>query len=147
MRYSRLELVGFALLAGCSGQQSPDGAAGNVAGTSKVAVATPTEPTARIPVAASTAVTDGWIGRWVGVEGLVLQVAADGAPGRYRLHVAGMDSAGDYAGTADGDTIRFTRDGIDEVIRHTDGEATGLKWLAGKKDCLTIKASEGFCRD
>ena len=29
----------------------------------------------------------------------------------------------------------------------TDGDATGLKYLAGKKDCLTVEPGEGYCRD
>jgi hypothetical protein len=28
----------------------------------------------------------------------------------------------------------------------TNGDATGLKYLAGKTDCLTVKSGEGYCR-
>ena len=91
--------------------------------------------------------TDAWVGHWVGVEGLVLDIAKADAPGSYRLHIALLDGPEDHRGRADGAVIRFTRAGKEEVIRHTDGQATGLKYLAGKTDCLTIKAGEGFCRD
>lgn len=90
--------------------------------------------------------TDAWIGKWVGVEGLVLDIAKADLPGRYRLRVTLLDGTSDYAGRADGETIRFTRDGKEETIRATNGAGTGLKWLAEKKDCLVIKPGEGFCR-
>lgn len=91
--------------------------------------------------------TDAWIGKWVGVEGLALDIGPGAAPGRYRLNVSLLDGANDYEGTADGDVIRFTRDGAGETIRKASGAETGLKWLADKKDCLMIQAGEGFCRD
>ena len=80
-------------------------------------------------------------------KGLALDIARGDRPGTYRLHIALMDGANDYIGTADGDMIRFTRDGKAETIRHTSGADTGLKWLADKKDCLTIsraRASAGI---
>ena len=53
-----------------------------------------------------------------------------------------------YKGTGRGDHISFERNGKTETIRATDGDGTGMKWLAGKKDCLVItKESEGYCRD
>ena len=47
---------------------------------------------------------------------------------------------------ADG-AIEFERDGTKEVIRATNGAETGMKWLAGKKNCLTVRQGEGYCRD
>ncbi|MET0269892.1 MAG: hypothetical protein ABW173_05640 [Sphingomonas sp.] len=93
------------------------------------------------------AVTDGWIGRWVGVEGLVLAIARGDLPATYRLHIILMDGAEDHVGVAQGETIRFERDGEPQVIRHVTGDRTGLKWLADKRDCLVIRPGEGFCRD
>jgi hypothetical protein len=139
MRATVLIMAGYVLLGACGGEQAAEEVPGNA-----VAVATPTAPVAVTPIVAST---DAWIGKWVGVEGLALDVAAGDEPGTYRLHIALMDGAKDYAGTADGDVIRFTRDGKPETIRHTSGAETGLKWLAKKIDCLTIKPGEGFCRD
>jgi len=46
-----------------------------------------------------------------------------------------------------GDHVEFERDGIKESLRPTDGNTTGMKWLAGKADCLTVKTGEGYCRD
>jgi hypothetical protein len=43
--------------------------------------------------------------------------------------------------------VQFERAGRPEVLRHTDGEATGMKWLADKTNCLTINPGDGYCRD
>lgn len=99
------------------------------------------------PAAAPTLATDAWAGKWVGVEGLALDIAKTDTPGRYALKVALMDGSDDYQGHAEGDTIRFTRDGKEETIRQASGAETGLKWLADKKNCLVIQPGEGFCRD
>ena len=47
--------------------------------------------------------------------------------------------------TAEG--LRFMRNGVAETAVPSDGDATGLKYLAGKQDCLTVKPGEGYCRD
>lgn len=110
----------------------------------------PPEPdiaAANVAAAAAPLPTDAWIGKWVGVEGLALDIAPGPAAGQYALRVSLLDGTDDYVGTADGDTIRFTRDGRTETIRKAQGDETGLKYLAGKKDCLMIRQSEGFCRD
>lgn len=132
-------MAGCLLLAGCGGTP-----AGQKAPGSDIAGATPTDPATVPPIVVPT---DRWIGKWVGVEGLALDIAAGDRPGTYRLHIALMDGADDYAGVADGEVIRFTRDGTAETIRHVAGAETGLKWLDKKVDCLTIKPGEGFCRD
>ncbi|MFZ3483844.1 hypothetical protein [Sphingomonas sp. 3-13AW] len=112
-------------------------------------VETPT-PTPQRTTAANTVVTDGWIGRWRGVEGLNLVISADPAagPGHYTLEMQySLDDKGSFPGVADGEVIRFTRPDGPQILTATDGEATGLKWLADKKDCLTVKPGEGYCRD
>jgi len=91
--------------------------------------------------------TDGWVGKWIGVEGLVLDIQPAGERGRYVLSVTLLDGTKSYEGSADGDAIRFTRDGRPESIRAATGDQTGLKWLAGKQNCLMIQQGEGFCRD
>jgi hypothetical protein len=62
--------------------------------------------------------------------------------------VWGLDPAdkGIFPGSVTAEGLRFTRNGKDEVLVPSDGDATGLKWLAGKTDCLTVKAGEGYCR-
>lgn len=91
--------------------------------------------------------TDAWVGKWVGVEGLVLDIQPAGEHGRYVLSVTLLDGTNSYEGTADGDVIRFTRNGRPESVRAATGDETGLKWLAGKQNCLMIQQGEGFCRD
>ncbi len=79
---------------------------------------------------------------------MYLTIAGTGTPGRYRLDMQwDLDNAGTFDGTARGDTIVFERGGVRETLRPTDGEQTGLKYLAGKTRCLTVKPGEGYCRD
>lgn len=100
-----------------------------------------------VAAAAAPLPTDAWIGKWVGVEGLALDIAPGPDAGQYALRVTLLDGSDNYVGTADGDAIRFTRDGKAETIRKVGGDETGLKYLAGKKNCLMIQKGEGFCRD
>ncbi|MET4897195.1 hypothetical protein RN629_08490 [Sphingomonadaceae bacterium jetA1] len=89
-----------------------------------------------------------YVGRWIGVEGMVLDVKHSGTPGRYRLAMQwNLEDHGEFMGEAVGDTIVFEREGVRETLRPTDGDATELKWLADKKHCLTVKPGEGYCRD
>ena len=98
-------------------------------------------------VAAPKPVRD-YAGRWIGVEGMVLDIARAGAPGHYDLTMQwDLDNKGKFDGTINGRTITFVRNDVVETLRPTDGDATGLKYLAGKTDCLTVKSGEGYCRD
>lgn len=97
-------------------------------------------------------VTDQWVGRWIGVEGLFLDVSKDASkgPGHYRLHMRyGLDAnqIGTFEGQATAEGIRFNREGSPQRLRAGDGEATGMKWLMEKEDCLIVRAGEGYCRD
>jgi hypothetical protein len=91
--------------------------------------------------------TDAWIGKWLGVEGLVLDIQPAGEPGHYVLSVTLLDGTNSYDGVADGDMIRFIRNGRPESTRAATGAETGLKWLADKQNCLMIREGEGFCRE
>lgn len=87
-----------------------------------------------------------WLGEWIGPEGTYLKLQP--ADQFYSVEIANLDGAKTYKGTASGDTITFERNGKTETIRATDGDGTGMKWLAGKTNCLVVtKGSEGFCRD
>ena len=88
---------------------------------------------------------DAWLGTWTGPEGTSLAIEAkdDG----YQLTIRNLDGLRFFGGQRDGDAITFEREGKRETIRATDGKATGMKWLADKKNCLTVHASEGYCRD
>lgn len=97
---------------------------------------------------AEAIVSDGWLGRWTGVEGTYLIVSSGDAPGRYRLEMQyTLDDKASLDGTATADGIAFSRRDGAQLLRATDGKATGLKHLADKKDCLTVKPGEGYCRD
>jgi hypothetical protein len=101
---------------------------------------------ASAPAAAASAkpATDAWIGRWLGPEGTFLDIA--GGSGTYRVTVQNLDGPRTFDATASGLLIRFTRDGVNETIRAGSGADTGMKWLMDKKDCLVVKAGEGYCR-
>lgn len=98
------------------------------------------KPTSPVPVP-----TDAWLGRWSGPEGTYLQLAKDGD--KYVVEVQDLDGLKSFAGFPDGNRIRFVRDGKTEFLFEGNGRATGMKWLADKKDCLLTKAGEGWCRD
>lgn len=93
--------------------------------------------------------TNRFIGHWIGPEGLYLDIAADGGPysGRYALKMKyTLDDEGSFTGLAKLDTIVFERGGKHLSIRAGDGDETGMKWLAGKTDCLIVAPGEGYCR-
>lgn len=99
----------------------------------------------------ATPPTDKWVGKWVGVEGLNLTIAKDDSIGRghYLLTMQyGLDAddSGTFKGEAVEDGIAFTRPDGPQLLRAGDGEATRLKWLADKKDCLIVDTGEGYCR-
>jgi hypothetical protein len=85
------------------------------------------------------------MGRWNGPEGTFLLLG--GANGKYAVTIQNLDGPRTFQGSGTGDAIAFERDGKTETIRASDGAATGMKWLADKKDCVTIQAGEGYCRD
>lgn len=88
--------------------------------------------------------TDTWVGDWAGPEGTALSIA--GENGAYTVTIRNLDGPRSFKGTADGDTIRFERDGKPLALRAGNGEATGMKWLADKTDCLLVAPGEGWCR-
>ncbi len=72
--------------------------------------------------------------------------------GRYRLEMQwDLDHKGAFDADAVGEPaapgLVFTREGKEMTLRQTDGDATGLKYLAGKRNCLTVAPGEGYCRD
>jgi len=85
------------------------------------------------------------IDEWNGREGTYLEISKSGDS--YEIRIKDLDKVQTYRGTATGDGISFERNGKAETIRSGNGERTGRKWLADKKDCLVIRKSEGYCRD
>ncbi|SNR82002.1 hypothetical protein [Pseudomonas segetis] len=110
------------------------------------------ESSSPTPAAPPTTAPDQWVGRWIGVEGLNLTLSKDAAagPGHYLLKMQyGLDAeqSGTYKGQATADGIAFNRQDGSQLLRAGDGQATGLKWLADKHNCLIVKPGEGYCRD
>ena len=133
-------------------------AALSLAGCSQTAEA-PAAPEATTPAAPEAAVTGadagtaavadhaGWVGRWIGVEGMFVDIQPAG-DGTYTLEMqSDLDTKGTYTGTSTAEGISFERGGQTLVLRQSDGAATGLKWLDGKEDCLMVASGEGYCRD
>lgn len=95
-----------------------------------------------------TVAAPDYAGRWTGVEGTYMQVAAGPTPGSYLIEMqSDLDTKTTVDARAEGDRIVFERGGKSMTLRPTTGEATGLKHLAGKKHCLTVATGEGYCRD
>lgn len=107
---------------------------------------TPLGTTASQPLPASASVpTDRWLGQWNGPEGTFLRL--EGGSGRYDITIQDLDGPRSFTGRAVGERIEFERSGQLDTLRATDGQSTGMKWLADKKDCLTVRPGEGYCRD
>jgi hypothetical protein len=58
-----------------------------------------------------------------------------------------LDTKGTYDGQDSEHGIQFKR-GTEQLSLHRgNGDETGLKYLAGKQECLIVKTGEGYCRD
>lgn len=88
-----------------------------------------------------------YLGRWTGVEGMYLVVASRPGGGVTLEMQWDLDNRGTFDGSVTAEGLRFMRNGVAESAVHSNGDATGLKHLAGKQDCLTVKPGEGYCRD
>lgn len=148
-------------LAACSGP-APTGSDANTtvtsAGATEPAVENATTPLDNVsepapaaneivPAPAATAkLAADYLGRWRGVEGMFLNVTKGQGDGVMLEMQWDLDHKGSFPATVTPEGLRFTRNGTEEVARPSDGDATGLKWLAGKQDCLTVKSGEGYCR-
>ena len=120
----------------------------NSAATPLPAPKAPTPPASPTPTPSATATlgVNHYLGRWTGVEGMYL-VVTDPAQGDVKLEMQyDIDNKGNFVGTVTPEGIRFERGGEQLMLRPSNGDATGLKWLAGKQDCLTVKPGEGYCR-
>ncbi|MCQ4271150.1 hypothetical protein NA655_08965 [Pseudomonas kuykendallii] len=132
-----ITMMTLATLAGCGDDTAP---VTRTAAPERAAVV----PTTQVPA------TDSWIGRWLGPEGLFLDIRAyaEGGEGHYVLTIkSDLDGQAEFVGQADGETIRFVRGGAQQTIRPGKGVETGFKWLADKSNCLIIRSGqEGYCR-
>jgi hypothetical protein len=91
------------------------------------------------------ALPDKWLGHWNGPEGTSLLLA--GGKGKYEVTIRNLDGPATFQGRAVGGAIEFERLGVKESIHATNGAGTGMKWLADKTNCLTVRVGEGFCRE
>ena len=99
----------------------------------------------KAPAAAPSAKVTALEGKWPGVEGTYLNVTKKGD--KYSVEIKNLDKAETFEGIAKGDTIEFKRKDKLETIKAATAEETGMKWLAGEKNCVVItKGSEGYCR-
>ena len=126
-----LWMAGAAALCACSRSESPP----------------PVPAEVHAPRAAASAAdgADVWVGRWQGPEVTFLDIT--GGPGTYRITVQNLDGPRSFDAKAGSSSLVFTRDGVVETLRAGTGVDTGMKWLADKRDCLVVKAGEGYCRD
>ena len=102
-----------------------------------------------VPEKTVTAMVDvaDWAGKWTGPEGLYVNITP-GTGGKVALEMqSDLDTKGSYDATATADGISFKRGDEMLTLKKATGDETGLKYLAGKKDCLMVKSGEGFCRD
>jgi hypothetical protein len=148
-------VLAVAALAACSDRQPP---ADTTAPADASATTTPAEPAPAssdanpVPVApaapSDTAKVEAdYLGRWTGVEGMYLVVASKPGGGVTLDMQWDLDNKGMFDGSVTAEGLRFMRNDVAENAVHTNGDATGLKNLAGKQDCLTVKPGEGYCRD
>lgn len=152
-------LFAVATLAACSDRQ-PAADTPAPAETSAASATTPAEPAPAPSDAGTTpapatppAPSDAanleahYLGRWTGVEGMYLVVASKPGGGVTLDMQWDLDNKGTFDGSVTAEGLRFMRNGVAESAVHTDGDATGLKYLAGKQHCLTVKPGEGYCKD
>ena len=154
-------LVACTLLAACSDRSTdtaapvvdaPADAATAPAASDRDAADGTSAPVTPAPAPATTpadsaALEADYLGRWTGVEGMYLVVASKPGGGVALEMKWDLDHTGTFDGSVTAEGLRFMRDGVAETAVRTDGDATGLKYLAGRKDCLTVKPGEGYCRD
>ena len=103
--------------------------------------------TTSVPGDAGVDANAAYLGRWTGVEGMYLVVAPKPGGGVTLDMQWDLDHKGVFDGSVTAEGLRFMREGVAETAVRSDGDATGLKYLAGKKDCLTVKPGEGYCKD
>lgn len=151
-------VAAMALVAGCSSGGSAASGGGNAQAPQDAAEpATPPAANQALPkpqasggpepVAVSDpADAERYGGRWIGVEGMFMEVTPR-EDGRFDIEMQyDLDHRAKVVGYSTGNGLAFPRDGQLLVARPTDGDATGLKYLAGKATCLTVKPGEGYCR-
>jgi len=140
------------LLAGCEKAEAPAPEQGATT-TTEVPVESAEPADGTTPVESGTDPASGehrfasWAGKWTGVEGMYVTITPT-EPEHYRLEMqSDLDTKGTYDGRDSEHGIKFTRGGEALSLHRGNGDDTGLKYLAGKTECLIVKTGEGYCRD
>lgn len=142
MKTTLMLIAVVAVLAGCE-RRAPEPPARSVSASAPLVPEPPAAPASTVPAPSAL---HGWLGRWTGVEGTYLQLVAL-PDAKIQVIVKNLDGERSFEGVSGEQQIVFERDGVQEKIVATDGKATGMKWLADKTRCLTIKPGEGYCRE
>ncbi len=134
------------LLSACSPRPDADEVAASQTSESAAMSITAAEAASQAVAEAMTSVdATGYVGKWTGPEGTSMTITPAGS--EYEVVITNLDGPRTFTGTLEGDGIHITRDATPLVIHKGDGQATGMKWLADKHDCLVVAANEGFCKD
>lgn len=137
------------LLAGCEKAEAPAPAPTDATTTEVPVETVPAEGAEATDPATAPHRFASWAGKWTGVEGMYATITT-AEPGKYKLEMqAGTDDStkGTYDGEDSEHGIKFKRGTEVLSLRRGNGDETGLKYLAGKKECLIVKQGEGYCRD
>jgi len=135
------------LLAGCEKAEAPAPTPADTTTTEVPDETVPPETAAAEDPATAPHRFASWAGKWTGVEGMYATIAT-AEPGKYKLEMqSDLDTKGTYDGSDSEHGITFKRGTEELSLRRGSGDETGLKYLAGKKECLIVKDGEGYCRD
>ena len=135
------------LLAGCEKAEAPAPAPTDTATTEVPVETAPVEDTEATDPATAPHRFASWAGKWTGVEGMYATITP-AETGKYKLEMqSDLDTKGTYDGQDSEHGIKFKRGSEELSLRRGNGDETGLKYLAGKKECLNVKDGEGYCRD
>lgn len=139
--------MALVLLTGCEKAEAP-APTDTPTTTEEVPVETvPAEGAEATDPATATHRFADWAGKWTGVEGMYATITPTD-PGKYKLEMqSDLDTKGTYDGEDSEHGIKFKRGSEELSLRRGSGDETGLKYLAGKKECLIVKEGEGYCRD
>ncbi len=141
-----ITITAVVMLSACSPKPGADEVAASEASESAAMSITAAQAASQAVAEAMTSVdATGYVGKWTGPEGTSLTITPAGS--EYEVVITNLDGPRTFTGTLEGDGIHITRDAAPLVIHKGDGQATGMKWLADKKDCLVVAANEGFCKD